>query len=42
METDIDIELSEKIYRKTAYMGVKGITVSKGERVHIKNFIAKG
>lgn len=21
METDIDIELSEKIYRKTAYMG---------------------
>ena len=32
METDIDIELSEKIYRKTAYMGVKGITVSKGEK----------
>ena len=32
METDIDIELSEKIYRKTAYMGIKGVTVSKGEK----------
>lgn len=32
METDIDIELSEKIYRKTAYMEIKGVTVSKGEK----------
>ena len=43
METDIDIELSEKIYRKTAYMGVKGITCFKGGKgVHIKNIIVKG
>ncbi len=31
-ETNVDLELSDKIYRKTAYMGVRGITVSRGEK----------